>query len=91
MINEAALCLEEHVAEASDIDMAMVAGIGFPQEKEGILHYADQVGLDAVLDRLQKFYGEFGDRFWPAPRLRRMVNAKFLGRKTGRGFFEYST
>ncbi len=91
MINEAALCVEEHVATESDIDMAMVAGIGFPQDKEGILHYADQVGLDQVLKTLESFYYEFGGRFWPAPRLRRMVGAQFLGKKLGRGFFEYST
>lgn len=90
MVNEAALSLEEHVATESDIDMAMVAGIGFPQAQEGILHYADQVGLDQVLTMLEQFYREFGSRFWPAPRLRRMVGAKFLGRKSGRGFFEYS-
>ena len=91
MINEAALCVEEHVAAESDIDMAMVAGTGFPQDKEGILHYADQVGLDAVLKTLENLYKEFGDRFWPAPRIRRMVGAGFLGKKSGRGFFEYST
>ena len=91
MINEAALCVEENVATASDIDMAMVAGIGFPQDKEGTLHYADQVGLDHVLKTLEGLYRSFGDRFWPAPRLRRMVGANFLGKKTGRGFFEYST
>ena len=91
MINEATLCVEEHVATESDIDMSMVAGIGFPQEKEGILHYADQVGLDQVLKTLEGFYREFGGRFWPAPRLRRMVGAQFLGKKSGRGFFEYST
>ncbi|OGW87105.1 MAG: hypothetical protein A3C35_06995 [Omnitrophica bacterium RIFCSPHIGHO2_02_FULL_46_11] len=91
MMNEAALCVEEHVATESDIDMSMVAGIGFPQDKEGILHYADQIGLDQVLQTLEKLYREFGSRFWPAPRLRRMVGAQFLGKKTGRGFFEYST
>ena len=89
MINEAALCLEENVASASDIDLSMVAGIGFPQEKGGILRYADEVGLDKVLSRLEKFYQEHGDRFWPAPRLRRMVGAKFLGKKSGRGFHIY--
>lgn len=91
MINEAALCLEEHVSSAGDIDLGMVAGIGFPQDKEGILHYADQVGLDQVLKTLLDLYREFGERFWPAPLLRRMVGAQFLGKKSGRGFFEYST
>jgi 3-hydroxyacyl-CoA dehydrogenase len=91
MINEAALCIEEHVAAESDIDLAMVAGTGFPQDKEGILHYADQVGLDSVLKTLEALYQDFGTRFWPAPRLKRMVGAGYLGKKTGRGFFEYST
>ncbi len=89
MINEAALCLEENVATASDIDLAMVAGVGFPQDKGGILRYADEIGLDHVLSGLEKLYKEFGDRFWPAPRLRRMVGAKFFGKKSGRGFHIY--
>ena len=91
MINEAVLCVEEHVATESDIDMAMIAGIGFPQPTDGILHYADQVGLDAVLRTLRQLYQEHGERFWPAPRLKRMVGANFLGKKSGRGFFEYTT
>ncbi len=91
MINESVLCLEENVSKAADIDMAMVAGIGFPQDKAGILHYADEVGLDNVLKTLEELTKEHGERFWPAPRLRRMVAANFLGKKTGRGFFEYSS
>ena len=90
MINEAALCLEENVASASDIDLSMVAGIGFPQEKGGILRYADEVGLDKILKALESFHKEHGDRFWPAPRLRRMVGAGFVGKKSGRGFHAYS-
>ena len=89
MINEAALCLEENVASASDIDLSMVAGIGYPQDKGGILRYADEVGLDHILSQLEKFYSEHGDRFWPAPRLRRMVGAQFFGKKSGRGFHSY--
>lgn len=91
MINEAVLCVDEHVSSESDIDMAMIAGIGFPQETEGVLHDADKIGLDVVLKKLEQLYQEHGSRFWPAPRLRRMVGAQFLGKKTGRGFFEYST
>ena len=90
MINEAAYCLEENVAKAADIDISMIAGIGFPPTREGLLKYADSIGLDQVLKGLEAFYGEHGDRFWPAPRLRRMVGAHFLGKKTGRGFFEYA-
>ncbi|HXV27865.1 MAG TPA: 3-hydroxyacyl-CoA dehydrogenase family protein, partial [bacterium] len=91
MINEAALCLEENVAKAGDIDLALVAGIGFPQSRGGILKYADEIGLDQVLIGLEELYNQFGDRFWPAPRIRRMVGAKLLGKKSGRGFFEYTT
>lgn len=90
MINEAALCLEENVASAADIDLAMTAGIGFPQEKGGILKYADEIGLDQVLSRLEILYQEHGERFWPAPRLRRMVGARFFGKKSGRGFHTYA-
>lgn len=90
MINEAALCLEENVATAADIDMAMVAGIGFPPDKGGIFKYADEVGLDMVLSKMEELYQEHGDRFWPAPRLRRMVGAQFLGKKSGRGFYHYA-
>ncbi|MBI4356046.1 MAG: 3-hydroxyacyl-CoA dehydrogenase [Candidatus Omnitrophica bacterium] len=89
MINEAILCLEEHVASASDIDLAMIAGVGFPQSKGGILHYADEVGLDTVLSQLQEFTKQFGDRFWPAPLLKRRVAAGHLGKRSGKGFFTY--
>lgn len=90
MINEAAYCLEEQVAKAQDIDIAMLAGIGFPQSKGGLLKYADEIGLDHILETLQKLRLEHGERFWPSPRLKRMVGAKFLGKKSGRGFFEYT-
>ncbi len=90
MINEAAYCLEENVAKAADIDVSMLAGVGFPQDKQGPLHLADEIGLDKVLEVLEKLCSEHGDRFWPSPRLKRMVRANFLGKKTGRGFFEYT-
>jgi 3-hydroxyacyl-CoA dehydrogenase / enoyl-CoA hydratase / 3-hydroxybutyryl-CoA epimerase len=89
MINEAALCLQEHVASAGDIDLAMIAGTGFPQDKGGPLHYADQLGLDVILEKLQKYSQELGSRFWPAPILRRMVGAGYLGVKAKQGFFSY--
>jgi 3-hydroxyacyl-CoA dehydrogenase len=66
-----------------------MAGTGFPQEKGGPLHYADQVGLDAVLGEMERLARELGPRFWPAPMLKRMVAAGFLGTKTKRGFFTY--
>jgi 3-hydroxyacyl-CoA dehydrogenase len=89
LINEAVICLQEGVATAADIDIAMMAGTGFPQEKGGPLHYADQVGLDAVLGEMERLARELGPRFWPAPMLKRMVAAGFLGTKTKRGFFTY--
>lgn len=89
MINEAVLCLEENVATASDIDLAMVAGVGFPQKLGGPLRYADEVGLEVVLKGLENLCRVHGERFWPAPRLRRLVGAQFLGKKSGRGFHVY--
>lgn len=89
MINEAALCLEENIASPMDIDMAMMAGTGFPSEKGGPLHYADQLGLDWVLQQLQLLTKQVGERFWPAPLLKRMVAAGYLGTKTKKGFFNY--
>jgi 3-hydroxyacyl-CoA dehydrogenase len=89
MINEAAICLQEGAATAGDLDLAMVTGTGFPQEKGGPLHYADQVGLDVVLAELQRYAAELGLRFWPAPILKRMVGAGYVGLKSRRGFFSY--
>ncbi len=89
LINEAVMALQEGVASARDIDLAMMAGTGFPKEKEGPLHYADEVGLDQVLCELEEMAQNLGMRFWPAPMLRQMVDAGFTGRKAGRGFFTY--
>lgn len=89
MTNEAVIALQEGVASAADIDLAMMAGIGYPKEKEGPLHFADELGVDQVLHELEDFAETFGSRFWPAPMLRRMVDAGFTGRTAGRGFFTY--
>ena len=90
MINEAAFCVQEHISSPTDIDIAVLAGIGFPQGKGGLLQYADELGIDNVLQKLESLYKIYGDRFFPAPVLKRMVNANFLGKKTGRGFLEYA-
>jgi len=90
MINEAIRCLEEHVCTAADVDLAVVAGLGFPQSKGGILHYADALGLDQVLSELARLTDTFGERFWPSPLLKRKVAAGHLGTKTKKGFFDYT-
>lgn len=90
MINEAIRCLEEHVCTAADADLSVIAGLGFPQSKGGILHYADEIGLDIVLAELERLTTEHGERFWPSPLLKRKVAAGHLGRKAKRGFFEYT-
>lgn len=89
MVNEAVIALQEGVASARDIDLAMVAGTGFPNEKGGPLHFSDQLGIDHVLQELEEFREGLGVRFWPAPMLRRMVDAGFTGHLAGRGFFSY--
>lgn len=89
MTNEAVMALQEGVASAADIDLAMMAGIGYPKEKEGPLHFADRLGIDQVLHELEDFAETLGPRFWPAPMLRRMVDAGFTGQMAGRGFFTY--
>ena len=89
MVNEAIRCLEEHVCTAADVDLAVIAGLGFPQSKGGLLHYADELGLDVVLAELQRFTKQCGERFWPAPLLKRQVAAGHLGKRTKRGFFNY--
>lgn len=90
MINEATVCLDEQIASPSDIDMSMVAGTGFPQDKGGLLHYADTLGLDVVLEGLRKWESELGSRFHPSPLLERKVKAGECGVKSKRGFFDYT-
>jgi len=90
MVNEAALCLQEHISAPGDIDVAVLAGIGFPQSQGGLLQYADGVGIDVILKRLTELHGIYGERFFPAPLIKRMVRAGFLGKKSGRGFLEHA-
>ncbi len=89
LINEAVLCLMENISSHSDIDIAMMAGTGFPQDKGGPLKYADTVGVDIILNKLIEFRDKYGFRFWPAPLLKRMVAAGYTGVKAGRGFYHY--
>ncbi|OPY72122.1 MAG: putative 3-hydroxybutyryl-CoA dehydrogenase [Syntrophorhabdus sp. PtaU1.Bin058] len=90
-VNEAVYCLQEGVAIAEDIDRAMVLGTGFPS-KDGVggpLRWADEKGLDRVLARLEDLAATEGPRFWPHHLLKTYVAAGRLGKKTGKGFFEY--
>lgn len=87
LINEAVSALMEGVASAEDIDKAMKLGTNYPF---GPLEWADMIGLDTVLGVMTGLFTEWGDdRYRPAPLLRRMVQAKYLGQKTGRGFYTY--
>jgi 3-hydroxybutyryl-CoA dehydrogenase len=87
IINEAARSLEEGVASADEIDVAMRLGVNYPQ---GPLKWADQIGLDEVLAVLEGLQRESGDdRYRPAPLLKKLVIAGFLGETSGRGFYNY--
>lgn len=91
LLNEAILCLQEHIASASDIDLAAIAGIGMKMgdERMGPLAMADRIGLDVALAKLEEFKKALGPRFHPARLLRLHVRANHLGEKTGRGFLEH--
>ncbi len=87
MINEAVFALTEGVATAKEIDSAMRLGAGHPM---GPLELADMIGLDVCLDVMEILYTEFSDsKYRPAPLLRKYVEADWLGKKTGKGFYEY--
>lgn len=85
---EAMRMLEEGVASAEDIDTAMVLGY---RHATGPLHTSDLVGLDVRLGIAEYLHATLGERFAPPQILRDKVAAGELGRKTGRGFFDYST
>ncbi|MHB8735869.1 MAG: 3-hydroxyacyl-CoA dehydrogenase family protein [Terriglobales bacterium] len=88
MINEAIFCVMEGVAEPAAVDAVMTMGMNHPM---GPLTLADFIGLDVCLDIMEVLYRGFNDsKYRPCPLLRRMVAAGWLGKKSGRGFFQYS-
>lgn len=87
MINEAVGILSENVASKEDIDESMKLGANHPI---GPLALADLIGLDVCLAIMEVLYNEFSDsKYRPHPLLKKMVRANNLGRKTGKGFYEY--
>ena len=87
MINEAVFCLYHGVGTREDIDTVMRLGMNHPM---GPLALADLIGLDTCLAIMETLYEGFKDsKYRPCPLLRKYVEAGWLGRKTGRGFYEY--
>ena len=87
MINEAIYCLYHDVGTRDDIDTVMKLGMNHPM---GPLALADLIGLDTCLAIMETLYDGFSDsKYRPCPLLRKYVEAGWLGRKTGRGFYEY--
>ncbi|WP_100400320.1 3-hydroxybutyryl-CoA dehydrogenase [Bacillus sp. FJAT-44742] len=87
MINEAIYCVYEGVASPEDVDKVMKLGANHPL---GPLALADLIGLDTCLSIMEVLHDGFGDsKYRPCPLLYKYVNAGWLGRKTGRGFFSY--
>jgi 3-hydroxyacyl-CoA dehydrogenase len=95
-LNEAALCAQEDIANVNDIDMACIAAIGMQVNKDGEsvrmgpLEYMDEIGMDVIVEKLEALEKEFGPRFHPVDILYQKVKAGALGKKSGRGFKEYT-
>ena len=88
MINEAVWCLQEDVAQAEDIDTVMKLGMNHPM---GPLALADLIGLDVCMSILEVMHEGFGNaKYEPCPLLKEKVQNGHLGRKSGKGFYDYS-
>jgi len=86
MVNEAFYLLESSIASAEEIDRCCMKGLGFPL---GPLAAADAFGLDVLLNCMNTFHKELGEKYRPAPLLVKLVRAGHLGRKSGRGVYSY--
>ena len=87
MVNEAIYCLYHGVGTREDIDTVMKLGMNHPM---GPLALADLIGLDTCLAIMETLHHGFSDsKYRPCPLLRKYVEAGWLGRKTGKGFYEY--